>query len=115
MWEYLGLRPRPPVIDRERRGPREIQAAIDASTVRERERERDREREGEREGERERRRGRERKEERERERGREREREREGGGNAVWENQHWRPGHAADANKTRSTARPPNGSIRTRP
>ena len=62
MWEYLGLRPRPPVIDRERRGPREIQAAIDASNVRERERDR------EREGERERRRGRERKEERERER-----------------------------------------------
>ena len=99
------------MIDRERRDPREIQAAIDASTVRERERERDREREGEREGgvERGRKRGRER--ERERERGSERER----GGNAVWENQHWRPGHAADANKTRSTARPPNGSIRTRP
>ena len=34
---------------------------------------------------------------------RERERER---GDAVWENQHWRPGHAADDNKTRSTARP---------
>ena len=74
--------------------------------------ERERERDREREGERERRRGRERKE---REGERERERERERGGNAVCENQHWRPGHAADANKTRSTARPPNGSIRTRP